>query len=236
MAELPQEETGPSFARPFYTGNVRTEAYAADAMRALGEISMDASIPSGRAQLPMDVNYQDSDLNAMQLSLPGNDSSASLGWGGLPDDGAGPSQYRGRYGNDAPRPSLGEVGDYGRLPATSHVDEHGAFPPQPDVTRLQSFMSRKPPPLSSPNTTLRDDSPPLSQQVVSPTPTGGRFATFPGRRDSAAQMMAEPLSASRSTFEDMGLLSPPEGDAENAAPRYDAIEGTRTPPPPPPPR
>jgi len=226
MAELPQETTGPSFARPFYTGNVRTEAYAADALRALGEISIDASIPSGRAQLPMDVNYQDSDFNPMHF--PDNDSSASFGQGGLPGDGVGPSQYRGRS-------SLGEVGDYGRLPATSHGDEHGAFPPQPDVTRLQSFISRKQPPLSSPNTTLRDDLPPLSQQVVSPTPTGGRFTTFPGRRDSAAQMIAEPLSASRSTFDDMGLLAPPEGDAEDAVPKYEAIEGTRTPPPAPPP-
>ena len=235
MAELPQEATNPSFARPFYTGNVRTEAYAADALRALGEISLDASTPSGRAQLPIDVNYQDSDINVMQVSLTGNDSSASLGRGGLPGDGDGPSQYRGRYGIDAPRPSTGEVGDYSRLPATSHVDEHGTFPPQPDVTRFQSFSSRKPLPLSSSNTTMRDDLPPSSQQVVSPVPTGGRFATFPGRRDSAAQMIAEPLSASRSTLEDMGLLALPEGDAEDAAPKYEDIAGTRTPPPAPPP-
>jgi hypothetical protein len=232
MAELPQGTTEPSFTRPFYTGNTRTEAYTADALRALGEISLDASTPSGRAQLPMDVNYQDNNISAMQLSLPGNDSSASLGRGGLPGDGDGPSQYR---GGGAPTLSLGEVGDYGRLPATSHVDEHGAFPPQPDITRFQSFDSRQPPPFSSSNTTMGDDLPPLSQQVVSPVPTSGHFATFPGRRDSAAQMIAEPRSASRSTFEDMGLLALPEGGAEDAAPKYEAIEGTRTPPPAPPP-
>ena len=229
MAEISQEMTGPGFARPFYTGNVHTEAYVADALRALGEISIDASTPSGPAQ---HVNYQDSDLDAMPLALPGNDSTASLGRGGLPDDGDGPSQYRTRYGNGAPGPSSGEVGDYGRLPATSPTDEHGAFP---DVSRFQSFMSRRPPPLSSPSTTLRDDLPPLSQQIVSPVPTGGRFATFPGRRDSATQMIAEPLSASRSTFGDMGLLAPPQGDAEDVAPKYEPIEGTHTPPPAPPP-
>ena len=235
MAEISQETTEPGLARPFYTGNVRTEAYVADAMRALGEISIDASTPSGRAQLPMDVNYQDSDLNAMPLSLPNNGSTASLDRSDLPGDGDGPSQYRSRYGNGAPRPSLGEVGGYGRLRATSQEDEHGTFPPQPDVTRFQSFMSRKPPPFSSPNTSLRDDFPPSSQQVVSPVPTGGRFATFPGRRDSGAQMIAEPLSASRSTFEDVGLLAPPEGGAGDVAPRYESIEGTHTPPPGPPP-
>lgn len=231
MAEISQETTEPGLARPFYTGNVRTEAYVADALRALGEISIDASTPPGRAQLPMDVNYQDNDLNAMPLSLPNNGSTASLDRGDLLGDGDGPSQYRSRYGNGAPRPSLGEVGDYGRLHATSQADEHSAFPPQPDVTRLQSFISRKPPPFSSPNTSF----PPSSQQVVSPVPTGGRFATFPGRRDSGAQMIAEPLSASRSTFDDMGLLAPPQGDAEDVAPGYETIEGTHTPPPAPPP-
>ena len=227
--------TEPGLARPLYTGNVRTEAYVADALRALGEISIDASIPSGRAQLPMDANYQDNDLNATPFSLPGNDSTASLGRGDLPGDGDGSSQYRYRYDSGAPRPSLGEVGDYGRLPTTSQTDEHGAFLSQADVNRFQSFSPRKPPPLSSPNTTLRDDLPPFSQRVVSPVPTGGRFATFPVRRDSAAQMIAEPLSASRSTFEGSALLAPPDGDAEDVVPRYEAIEGTHTPPPAPPP-
>jgi hypothetical protein len=237
MAELPQEMTSPGLARSLYMGNVRTEAYVADALRALGEVSIDTSASSGRVQLPLDANYPDSNINVMPSSLPDSESAVSFGRGGLPDDGDGPSQYRSRYSNDAPRPSLGEGVDYGRLPATSLADEHGVFQPQPDVRRFQTFNSRKPPPSSSFNTISRDDGPPLSPKIVSRTPTGGRFATFPvkGRRqDSAPPMTAEPLEGSRSTFSDMEQ-APPQGDAEEAAPMYEAVDGTRTPPLRPPP-
>lgn len=232
MAELPQETTSPGLARSIYMGNVRTEAYVADALRALGEVSIDTSAPSGGVQLPLDVNSPDSNLNVMPSPLPDNESAVSFGRGSLPGDGDGFSQYRGRYSNDPPKPSLGEGVDYGRLQATSQADEHGAFQPGPDMRRFPTFNSRKPPPSSTFNTISRDDGPSLSQPIVSPTSAGGRFATFPvkGRRqDSAPSMIAEPLEGSMSNFSDMEQ-APPQGDAEEAASMYEAVEGTRTPP------
>ena len=236
MAELPQESTAPGFARSLYTSNVRTDAYVADALHALAEVSIDPSAPSGQVQLPLDANYQDSDLHPIPSSLPNNDSSVSLSRGGLPGDGDEPLQYRGQYDSDAPRPSFGEEGDYGRFPATSQLeaDEHGAFPPRVDIPRFQSFSSRKPPPPSFYNDVLGYDVSSLSQQIASPNPTGGRFATFPAkskRQDSAAPMIAEPLAGSRSTF----LDAPSQGDAEGGSPRSEAIEGAHTPPLRPPP-
>lgn len=208
-------------------GHARTDAYVADALRSLAEVSIDPSAPSGQVQFPLDANYQDSDLHPMPSTLPNNDSSVSLSRGGLPGDGDEPLQYRGQYDSDAPRPSSGEEGDYGWLPATSQADEHGAFPPRTDIPRFQSFSSRKPPPPSFYNNPLGYDVPSLSQQIASPNPTSGRFATFPvkgKRQDSAAQMIAEPLAGSRSTFLGAGQ-APPQGDAEDGVSRSEAIEG-----------
>jgi hypothetical protein len=235
MAELPQESTAPGFARSLYVGNARTEAYVADALSALGEVSIDPSAPSGRAQLPPDANYQDGDLQAIPSSLPNNDSSVSLSRGGLPGDGDEFSQYRGRYDSDAPRPSLGGMDDFGRLPADLQADEGGVFPSQPDVPHFQSFNSRKPPSSSYKNA-LGDYVPSVPQQIISPTSTGGRFATFPvkgKRQDSVAPMIAEPLVGSRSTFSG-AEQAPTKGDAEDV-PRSEAIEGAHTPPLKPPP-
>jgi hypothetical protein len=215
-------------------GNARTDAYVADALRALAEVSIDPSAPSGQVS-PLDANYQDGDLHPMPL--PNNDSSVSLSRGGLPGDGDEPLQYRDQYDSDAPRPWLGEEGDYGRLPATFQADEYGAFPPQPDIPRFQSVNSRRPPPTSLYNDVLGYDVPSSSQHIASPNPTGGRFATFPvkgKRQDSAAPMIAEPLAGSRSTF--LGAeQAPPKGDAENGVPRSEVIEGAHTPPLRPPP-
>jgi hypothetical protein len=227
MAELPQESTAPGFARTLYMGNARTEAYVADALQALGEVSVD-SAPSGPPQL--DAIRPHNDLHAMPPPLPDNESFVSLSRGGLPGDVDGSSQYRVQYDSDAPGPSLGDGGDYGR---TSQADERGVLP-QPDLPRFQSFNSRKPPPTSPYNNILGDDVPSLSHQIVSPTSSGGRFATFPvkgKRQDSATPMIAEPLAGSRSTF--MGAEQAPR--AEDSAPRSEAIKGAHTSPLKPPP-
>lgn len=239
MAELPQLVTEPGLARPFYTGNARTETYVAEALRALGDVSIDASTPTDHAQFPLDVNHQHGTPSAMPSALPDNGSVVSFGRGGLPGDGDGSSQYRGQYGYDASQPSLGERGDYDRLPAASQADEHGVFLPQPDATRFKSLGPRKPPPASSFNSPLGDDLPSISQGIGSPTHSqagaSGRFATFPVKgKDSVGQMVAEPLASSRSSLSDVDQTFP-KGDLEDAAPKYETIEGTPTPPPAPPP-
>jgi hypothetical protein len=235
MAELPQLVTEPGLARPFYTGNVRTEAYVTEALRALDEVSIDASTPTAHAQFPLDVNYEHGTPSAMPSALPDNDSVVSFGRGGLPGDGDGSSQYRGQYGYDASRPSLGERSDYDRLPAAPQANEHGAFLP-PDATRFKSLSSRKPPPTSSSNLPLGDD---LSQGIgslaQSQAGASGRFATVPVKgKDPVGQMVAEPLVSSRSSLSDVEQTFP-KGDLKDAAPKYEVIEGTPTPPPGPPP-
>lgn len=226
MAELPQLVTEPGLSRPFYTGNARTEAYVTEALRALGDVSMDASTPSAAARFPLNVNDQDGGFSVMPSPLPDNESVVSLGRGELPGNGDGSSQYRGQYGYDASGPSLGERGDYDRSPATFQADEHGAFLPQPDASRFTSLSTRKPPPASSPNTPLRGDLPSSSQGI------GGRFGTFPvkgKRHDSVGQMIAEPLVGSAS-FSDVDQKFS-KGDVDDLAPKYEATEGTLAPPP-----
>jgi hypothetical protein len=235
MAELPQLVTEPGLSRPFYTGNTRTEAYVTEALRALGDVSIGASAPTAHVQFPLEVNYQHGTPSAMPSALPDNESIVSFGRGRLPGDGDGSSQYRGQYGYDASRPSLGERSDYDRLPA----DEHGAFLPQPEATRFRSLSSRKPPPASSSNSPLGDDLSSISQGMGSPAQSqagaNGRFATFPVKgKDPVGQMAAEPLVSSRSSLSDVEQTFP-KGDLDDTAPKYEAIEGTPTPPPGPPP-
>ena len=238
MAELPQLVTEPGLARPFYTGNARTEVYVTEALRALGDVSIEASTPTGHAQFPLDGNYQHGTPSAMPSALPDNGSVVSFGRGGLPGDGDGSSQYRGQYGYDAFRPSLGERSDYDRLPTASQADEHGAFLPQPDAPRFRSLSSRKPPPASSSDSPLGDDLSSISQGIgsaQSQAGASGRFATFPVKgKDPVGQMVAEPLVSSRSSLSDVGQTFP-TGDLDDAVPKYEAIEGTPTPPPGPPP-
>jgi hypothetical protein len=228
MAELPQLVTEPGLARPFYTGNARTDTYVTDALRALGDISIDPSTP-GHAQFPLDANYQHGTSSAMPSAFPDNGSVISFGRGGLPGDGDGSLQYRGQYG---------ERNDYDRLPATSQADEHGAFLPQPDATRFKSHSARKPPPASSSNSPFGDDLTPISQGIGSPIQSqagGGRFATFPVKgKDSVGQMAAEPLVSSTSSLSDVEQAFP-KGDLEDAAPKYEDIDGTPALPPGPPP-
>lgn len=238
MAELPQLVTDPGLARPFYTGNARTEAYVTEALRALDDVSIDASTPTACAQFPLDVNYQHGTPSAMPSALPDNESVVSFGRGGLPGDGDGSSQYRGQYGYDTSRPSLGERSDYDRLPAAPQANEHGAFIP-PDATRFRSLSSRKPPPTSSSNLPLGDGLSSISQGIGSPAQSQagatGRFATFPVKgKDPVGQMVAEPLVSSRSSLSDVEQTFP-KGDLEDVAPKYEVIEGTPTPPPGPPP-
>ena len=235
MAELPQLVTEPGLSRPFYTGNARTETYVTEALRALGDVSIDASTPTAHVQFPLGVNYQHGTPSAMPSALPDNDSVVSFGRSRLPGDGDGSSQYRGQYGYDASRPSLGERSDYDRLPA----DEHGAFLPQPDATRFRSLSSRKPPPASSLNPPLGDDLSSISQGMgslgQSQAGATGRFATFPVKgKDSVGQMAAEPVVSPRSSLSDVEQMLP-KGDLDDAAPKYEVIEGTPTPPPGPPP-
>ncbi len=234
MAELPQLVTEPGLARPFYTGNARTEMYVTEALRALDDVSIEASTPAP-AQFPLDANNQDGTPSAMPPTLLDNQSIFSLGRGGIPGDGDGLSQYRGQYEYDASRPSLGERSEYDRLPAASQADEHGAFLPQSDVTRFTSPSTRKPPPASSSSSPLRDNFPSSSQEIGPPAQSSGGFATFPPRgKDSIGQMIAEPLVRSRSSVSDVEPAFP-RGDLEDAVPKYEAIEGATTPPLGPPP-
>ena len=232
MAELPQVVTEPGLARPFYTGNTRTDTYVTDALRALGDVSIDASTPTGHTRFPVDVNYQHDTSGAMPSALPDNGSVVSFGRGGLPGDGDGSLQYRGQYGYD----TLGERNDYDRLPAASQADEHGVFLPQPDATRFKSLNARKPPPSS--NSPFGDDPSPISQGIGSPIQSqagaGGRFATFPVKGKEPAGQVPEPLVSSRSSLSDVEQTFP-KGDLEDATPKYDDIEGTLTLPPGPPP-
>jgi hypothetical protein len=234
MAELPQLVTEPGLARPFYTGNARTEVYVTEALRALDDVSIEASTPAP-AQFPLDAYNQDGTPSAMPPTLPDNQSFSSLSRGGMPGDSDGLSQYRGQYEYDTSRPSLGERNEIDRFPAASQADEHGAFLPQPDVTRFTSLSARKPPPASSSSSPLRDDFPSSSQETGAPAQSSGRFATFPPQgMDSIGQMVAEPLVSSRSSLSDVGQAFP-RGDLEDAAPKYEDIEGTTMPPLGPPP-
>lgn len=61
MTELPQQETEPGSTRPFYTGHSRTETHVAEALRTLGEVLLDTSIPTGRVQSFPTAIHRDSD-------------------------------------------------------------------------------------------------------------------------------------------------------------------------------
>ena len=219
MAELPQLVTEPGFARPFYTGNGRTEAHVTEALHALGEVSIDASNPSG-LQSPLYVNYQDGAPSATPSAHPDNESVLSTGRGGPPGDGGGSLQYRDQYGYSAPQ-----------------TDEHGAFLPPPDAAHFRSLSTRKPPPRPAPNAPLSDDLPSSSQGIGFPAPSGGRFATFPvkgKRQDSIGQTIAEPLNSARPSLSDVEQTAQ-KGDLDDTAPKYEDIQGSYASPPGPPP-
>jgi hypothetical protein len=229
MSELPQQATEPGLSRPFYTGNVRTEEYAANALRALNEVSIDASSPSGRMQFHLPPNYQDSDANFIPPALP-DESTTSVAGAILPGDGDGYSQYRVQYSLDAARPSFEERSGQGRA---YQADEHGGFLAQSDSVRFQSLNPRKPAPPPTASMFFGDGG---AQQIGLSVPSGGRFATFPvkGRReDPVGSAVAEPLLGSTSSS-DMER-APPGGDSNDVVPRIEGIEGGRTPPPGPPP-
>lgn len=235
MAELPQLVTEPGFARPFYTGSTRTEAYVTEATRALGDISIDAFSSSGPLHLPLLVNYHDGAGSTIPSALPDNDSLVSTGRGELPGDGESPSQYRGQYGYGALRPSLGERDDYDQLPTASRADEHGGFLPPPDAARFRSLSTRKPPPVPFPKPHLRDDLPSSSQGIGLAASSGGRFATFPvkGRRQGSVGHVI--LDGSRPPLSDVEQTSQKEDPDDMAAPNYDAAQGLPAPPLGPPP-
>ncbi|KAH9965316.1 hypothetical protein BC827DRAFT_1183818 [Russula dissimulans] len=230
MAELPQQVTEPGLSRPFYTGNVRTEAYVAEALRALNEVSIDASSPSGRMQFPLPANYQGGDPKFIPPAFPDSESTTSVAGARSPGDGDGPPQYRVQYSLDAPKPSFEERSDQGRA---FQADEYGSFLPQLDSLRFQSLNTRKPAPPPTASMFLGDGG---AQQIRQSAPSGGRFATFPvkgKREDPAGLAVAEPLVGSRSSSD--VERAPPGGDSDDVAPRIEGIEGTRTPPPGPPP-
>ena len=63
MTELPQQETEPGSTRPFYTGHSRTESYVAEALRSVGEVQLDTSVPTSRVQSSSTTIRQDGDSN-----------------------------------------------------------------------------------------------------------------------------------------------------------------------------
>jgi len=226
MAELPQQATEPGLSRPFYTGNLRTEPYVANALRALNEVSIDASSPSGRMQFPLPTNYQGGDPSFIPPAFP-DESTTSVTGTRFPGDGDAPLQYRVQYSLDAPRPSFEERSDQGRA---IQADEYGAYLPQSDSLRFQSMNTRKPaPPPTASMFFGNGGSPKIGLSV----PSGGRFATFPvkGRREDPPG--AEPLGGSRSSSD--VERAPPGGDSNDVASRIEDIEVTRPPPPGPPP-
>ena len=68
MTELPQQETEPGSTRPFYTGHSRIETYVAEALRTLGDVILDTSAPTIRAQSSSTTIRQDGDSNFAPLS------------------------------------------------------------------------------------------------------------------------------------------------------------------------
>ena len=232
MTELPQVETEPGSARPFYTGQPRTEIYAADALRALGDVLFDPSVPPDRMLSPRaDIN-QDGYPNLM---LPV--SSSAMNVGVVPGGGEGSSQNRTRYSQGPSRPgSLAERVSHDRPPAISQTGELGTLPPQLDQPRFQTFNVPQNPPPPIFNTYIRDDIPPSSVQIGSSSAPGGRFATFPvkgKRKGSLLPGLGELQDGSRSTSIDE--MEQVQGDPIDPVPSYEAIEGAHTSPPAPPP-
>jgi hypothetical protein len=232
MTELPQLETEPGAARPFYTGHPRTDTYVADALRALGEILFDASVPPDRVLSPQALVNQDGYHNLM-LAFP-TDKAPAGSVGILPGDGDGPSQ-RLHYRQDSRgSTALAERRSNDRPPAVQ-ANELGTLPPQSDQPRFQTFNAPQNPLTSFSDASVRDDSPSISLHVGSPPAPGGRFATFPvkGKRKGSLAVVGETDSLN-STFSEQvqqGLTA----DVTDPSPRYEDIEGVHIPPPAPPP-
>ncbi|KAI9441312.1 Eisosome component PIL1-domain-containing protein [Lactarius indigo] len=223
MTELPQLETEPGSTRPFYTGHPRTETYVADALRALGEVLLDTSIPSSRVQSSTNAIRQDSDSNFAPMA-----SSDKL-FGTIHSyDTSGTA-------------SLAERSGYGQTPTTFPADELGALPSRPDVSYSQTFShTTHMAPSSLASGPLQSDALPSSSQQIGPSaPSGGRFATFPvkgKRQGSFVPAIAEPQDSSQltSTFTEE-VEQALSRDAYEPAPMYEATEGAHTSPHAPPP-
>lgn len=88
MNELPQQETQPGSTRPFYTGHSRTEIYVTDALRALSEVLLDTSIPTGRMPSPTTIR-RDSDANFAPMASSDKFVGTIVSHSILPSDGDG---------------------------------------------------------------------------------------------------------------------------------------------------
>jgi hypothetical protein len=232
MTELPQVETEPGSARPFYTGHPRTEMYVLDAQRALGEVLFDDTVPPDRVLSPQAVVNQDGYRNMLAVL---SDEASAISVGVLPGDGDGSSQHRPQYTSGSTL--LAERRSNDKLPAAVQADELGALPPQSDQPRFQTFNAPQNSPPPSSNTSARDDLPSSSLQIGLPAAPGGRFATFPvksKRKSSLVLVNGEPQDNSKSTLAEEVENALTE-DVDDPAPRYETIEGVHTPPPAPPP-
>ncbi|KAI0266407.1 hypothetical protein BC834DRAFT_127325 [Gloeopeniophorella convolvens] len=233
MTELPQQETEPGQARPFYAGHARTETYATEAQRALTEVIFDTSVPSGLVQAPPTMAHQDS--NSTYL-MPGSQrdeaSSFSADYSASPGDRDGEMQYRTQTYDSgyAPPPPL-EPYPYGNAPSTQ-ADELGALPSQSDVHRSQTFTQRF---ASSPYTKSLDGAP-VSQPAGASGPSSGRFATFPVKgRQGSVPVIADPQAGTTASFAQELEQFLGKGGVDEPAPRYEDFDGNYEPPPGPPP-
>ena len=139
MAELPQVVTEPGDARPVYTGNAHTEAYVTDALRALGDVSIDTSTPTSHEEYSSDVNYQLDTSSVMPPALPDNGSAVSFG-GGLPGDGDGSLQYHGQYGHDASSLPQADASHLISQGIGSPIQSVGQMSPEPLVSK-KAYLS-----------------------------------------------------------------------------------------------
>ena len=89
MTELPQQETEPGSTRPFYTGHPRTETYVAEALRTLGEVLLDTSVPTSRAQSSSTTIRQDGDSNFAPMASSDRMFGVIVSPVVLPDDDDG---------------------------------------------------------------------------------------------------------------------------------------------------
>ncbi|KAH8996615.1 Eisosome component PIL1-domain-containing protein [Lactarius akahatsu] len=221
MTELPQLETEPGSTRPFYTGHPRTETYVADALRALGDVLLDTSIPSSRVKSPPTAIRQDSDSNFTPMA-----SSDKL-FGTIHSyDTSGTA-------------SLIERSSYGPTPTTFPADELGALPSRPDMHYSQTFSHSTHMPPSLPSGSLLSDAfPSSSQQTGSSAPSGGRFATFPvkgKRQGSFAPAIAGPQDSSQPTSSTFAEEVEQALLRDEPAPMYEATDGLHASPHAPPP-
>ncbi|KAH9006502.1 hypothetical protein EDB86DRAFT_2874415 [Lactarius hatsudake] len=111
MTELPQLETEPGSTRPFYTGQPRTETYVADALRTLGDVLLDTSIPSSTDRDPNFTPVTSSEK--LFGTIHSYDASGTA--------------------------SLVERSSYGPTPTTFPADELGALPSRSDMPYSQTF-------------------------------------------------------------------------------------------------